>query len=482
LSLTLGGGEVTLLDLTTAFHTIANGGKYQAPQAILFSTGAAGVQDFMGLNLEPVQVISPEAAYLITDILSDNEARLPAFGQNNPLRLSQPAAAKTGTTTDFRDNWTEGFTRYLVAGVWAGNSDGRPMRNVSGVTGAAPIWHAFMEAVLADPEMTALLEAPTDAASWQFIAPDGIVSRPITCPSGISCNEDEVFDQRWLDFVGTETALADSAVVASMNTVYINRGNGNFPVGACSDTEGTTRQLLRLPVGLTRSLAQLETADTLLRTALAADSSFQDTANNAAQSEEPPVDEELARRIREEQRAALAWSSRNNSPLYFGPCAQVEEVVRQVFGNSVQSVSISRFIEQTANVGDESEFQRAQNVSAQAAPVDVAKPSTSYGSAGVAHDTSCGGDFVLGSVYNAHGQLIQAVAVIYKDAFGNSNYAAAVNGAYRFPVASPGTPHNIYISLVDAAGNPVSPTVTVPHRQGGPSDLGCHYVIWQGAD
>jgi hypothetical protein len=74
------------------------------------------------------------------------------------------------------------------------------------------------------------------------------------------------------------------------------------------------------------------------------------------------------------------------------------------------------------------------------------------------------------------------VAVVYSDDFGNRNYAAAVNGAYRFSVTSPETQHNIYLSLVDAAGNPVSGTVTVPHHQGGPSDLGCHYVIWQGVD
>jgi hypothetical protein len=112
----------------------------------------------------------------------------------------------------------------------------------------------------------------------------------------------------------------------------------------------------------------------------------------------------------------------------------------------------------------------------------AAKPSTSYGSAGVAHDSSCGGDFVLGSVYNAQGQLIPSVAVIYRDDLGNENYAAAVNGAYRFSISSPSTARNIYISLQDAAGNAVSGTITVPHRQGGASDLGCHYVIWQGVN
>jgi membrane peptidoglycan carboxypeptidase len=84
-------------------------------------------------------------AYLITDILSDNLARASTFGEASPLNLSHPAAAKTGTTTDWRDNWTMGYTPDLAVGVWAGNADNEPMRHVTGVMGAAPIWHDVME-------------------------------------------------------------------------------------------------------------------------------------------------------------------------------------------------------------------------------------------------------------------------------------------------------------------------------------------------
>ncbi len=482
LSLTLGGGEVTLLDLTTAFHTIANAGRYQPPQSVLYSTGAPGGSDFTGVNPTSVPVISPESAYLVTDIMSDNRARTPAFGENNVLRLSKPAAAKTGTTTDYRDNWTEGFTRYLVAGVWAGNSDGHPMRNVSGVTGAAPIWNAFMEAVLADPAMLSMLDAPADPDAWNFVAPEGVVRQPISCPTGIVCNEQEVFDRRWLQLVGTESGLADSAVVTSVNTLYVDRGNGNVPVGACSSDDGTSLQLLRLPVGLTRGLEQVVNENTLT-TALVASPSFQNTGSEAVDSEEQLLDEEVAKRIREEQRAALAWSANNGSPLYFGPCSNAETVARRVFGDSVRSVSMRSFSQQIVRIDADIEESTA-NVTRSTIPTQEnnSRSSTSYGSAPVAHDNSCGGDFVLGSVYNASGQLIQSVAVVYSDDLGNRNYAAAVNGAYRFSVTSPETQHNIYLSLVDAAGNPVSGTVTVPHHQGGPSDLGCHYVIWQGVD
>jgi len=493
LSLTLGGGEVTLLDLTTAYHTIANSGQYVKPQLILYATGGSYGHDLSEVQPKPVQAISPEAAYLVTNILSDNRARTPAFGENSVLRLSKPAAAKTGTTNDYRDNWTEGYTRYLVAGVWAGNSDGHPMRNVSGVTGAAPIWHAFMEAVLADPSMLAMLGAPSDPSAWDFIVPPGIVKQAITCPPGVTCNQEEVFDKRWLQKMGNQSATGDSEVVALMNTVYMQRGNGSVPVGACSADDGATRQLLRLPVGLTRGLEQIVSGQSKLDNVLVADPSFQDTGKGQA------VDTERARRIRDEQRGALAWSAKQGSPLYFGPCDQVETVVRQVFGNSVSGVSISSFSQQITRAEPaeiRQDTQDAQNTrdtqdtqDTQVATLAVAstqqnsaQPSSSYNPAGVAHDNSCGGDYVSGSVYNATGQLVQAVAVVYSDDLGNHNYAAAVNGAYRFPVGSPDTPHNIYISLVDAAGNPVSATVTVPHHEGGASDLGCHYVVWQGAN
>ena len=107
--------------------------------------------------------------------MSDNKARTDIFGANSPMRLSVPAAAKTGTTTDWRDNWTMGFTKYLVTGVWMGNTDAKPMQDTTGLSGAAPVWNSFMEAVLADPEFLALLDAPTDdPAAWEFVPPAGV--------------------------------------------------------------------------------------------------------------------------------------------------------------------------------------------------------------------------------------------------------------------------------------------------------------------
>ncbi len=185
LAATLGGSEVTLFDLATAYHTIANGGAFVPPTPLLRLTDVRG-NPLPLASVKPVQAISPAAAWLVTDILSDNDARTPLFGANSKLKLSQPAAAKTGTTTSYRDNWTVGFTRYLVAGVWAGNNDGRPMRNATGVTGAAPIWNAFMEAVIADPVLRRTLDAPEGDAVWAFVPPDDVARMRAALP-GPSC-------------------------------------------------------------------------------------------------------------------------------------------------------------------------------------------------------------------------------------------------------------------------------------------------------
>lgn len=162
LSLTLGGGEVTLLDLTTAYATLANEGGLVKPNPILKVTDSAGKTLYDLAEdpeaLKPSPAVSAGSAYLISDILSDNAARTPAFGGRSPLYLGVPAAVKTGTTNDYRDNWTVGYTPYLTTGVWAGNNDNHAMKNSSGVTGAAPIWNAFMKTVINDKKRLAVVK------------------------------------------------------------------------------------------------------------------------------------------------------------------------------------------------------------------------------------------------------------------------------------------------------------------------------------
>jgi 1A family penicillin-binding protein len=184
LSLTLGGGEVTLLEMTGAYAVFANGGRRVPPVSILRIEDSGGrlVEDY---EAPPgPQVISPLHAYLITDILADNQARTPAFGRDSSLKLSRPAAAKTGTTDDWRDSWTIGYTPELVTGVWVGNADNTEMVKVTGSNGAAPIWHSFMEKAL-----------DSQPAS-QFSRPDGIEEIEISADSGTLPSEASPPDRR----------------------------------------------------------------------------------------------------------------------------------------------------------------------------------------------------------------------------------------------------------------------------------------------
>ncbi|HFD40548.1 MAG TPA: PBP1A family penicillin-binding protein, partial [Anaerolineae bacterium] len=148
LAVTLGGGEVRLLEETAAYAAFANGGRVVRPVAVLRVEDEAGNLLWAQAGGAGERVLDERVAYLISDILSDNTARTPAFGEESVLKLSRPAAVKTGTTTDFRDNWTVGYTPDLVVGVWTGNADNEPMHNVSGIDGAAPIWHDFIEMAL----------------------------------------------------------------------------------------------------------------------------------------------------------------------------------------------------------------------------------------------------------------------------------------------------------------------------------------------
>ncbi len=175
LSLTLGGGDVSLMDMTTAYSVFANGGKKMPPVAILKITNFAGDIIYEYKPEEGEQVIRAEHAYLISSILSDNEARNYTFGRNSALHLSFPVAAKTGTTNDIRDNWTMGYTPDLVTGVWVGNADYTPMVNSSGLSGAAPIWSQFME--FAVPYLT-------NGAPTPFNRPSGIVDKIVCRLSG----------------------------------------------------------------------------------------------------------------------------------------------------------------------------------------------------------------------------------------------------------------------------------------------------------
>ncbi len=169
LSLVLGGGEVRAIDMAAVYATLANGGKAVTTHTVLKVSDRSGNDITKPRPTAERQAIDQRIAYMVTNILSDTDARKEIFGTQNPLQLSRPAAAKTGTTNDYRDNWAIGYTPQLATAVWVGNNDHSPMLNVDGITGAAPIWHDYMEMALAGTEVE------------PFIAPPGVVFAKV-CP------------------------------------------------------------------------------------------------------------------------------------------------------------------------------------------------------------------------------------------------------------------------------------------------------------
>ncbi|MCL4828573.1 MAG: PBP1A family penicillin-binding protein [Caldilinea sp.] len=215
LSLVLGGGEVSLLDHTYAYSVFANSGvmvgepvpanQLQSGYRTLNPVSILQVRDSDGNILKKYdqpqaeRIFSAEVAYLMQDIMSDDVARAPAFGANTMLTLpDRKVAVKTGTTNGFKDNWTMGFTPQLTVGVWVGNTDNESMRNVTGLSGAAPIWNAVMRKY-----------HENEPPRW-YEMPPRIVQRTICQPSGLlptpQCREQrtEIFD------AGTEPTISDN--------------------------------------------------------------------------------------------------------------------------------------------------------------------------------------------------------------------------------------------------------------------------------
>lgn len=146
LTLVLGGGEVTLLEMTSAYGVFAHEGIRNPPTGILrVEDGGEVLEEY---EHKEERVLDAEIARMISDILSDNEARTPLYGANSPLHFpGRDVAAKTGTTNDNRDAWVIGYTPNLVAGAWAGNNIPTPMTQISGLI-VTPMWREFMDEAL----------------------------------------------------------------------------------------------------------------------------------------------------------------------------------------------------------------------------------------------------------------------------------------------------------------------------------------------
>jgi penicillin-binding protein 1C len=186
LGLTLGNCEARLLEMTNAYASLARLGEFRPWRVLPSST------------TQVHRYSRPELVWQIADILSDNSARTLAFGMNSALRFDYPVACKTGTSTDFRDNWTVGFTPEFSVGVWVGNFDGAPMREVSGVSGAGPILHAIFDYLHANYGTT-----------W-YRPPDTIVERKIHPLTGKLLADDDPRGVRE-KFVADRLPAAESA-------------------------------------------------------------------------------------------------------------------------------------------------------------------------------------------------------------------------------------------------------------------------------
>lgn len=180
-SMALGTTDISLLHMTGAYATFANQGVRVPPTSVLEITDSQGqlVYRYNAAHPQGYRAVSPEVAFLMSSVLSDKTARYHEFSPGNPLELDRPAAAKTGTTDNFRDNWTVGYTPSLAVGVWAGNSDNTAMNNVIGITGAGFIWHDVMEYVSQYYNYPATdFARPADIQSGTVSALTGLLPRP----------------------------------------------------------------------------------------------------------------------------------------------------------------------------------------------------------------------------------------------------------------------------------------------------------------
>lgn len=222
LSVALGGGEVTLLELTNAYAVFANNGQYVPSRSILQILDHQGNVIFDAGEGLHERVLNEEYAYQITSILSDDVARSLGFGTGSILNLSFPAAVKTGTTNDYRDNWTVGYNSNLTVGVWVGNADNQPMTGSTGITGAAPVWHAVME------QSTSVYP---EIRSGQFVRPAGIEDVLICADSGTRSGN-ACDSPKWEVFARYQPPLLESE--GFIVTYYADNWSGKLVSPECA--------------------------------------------------------------------------------------------------------------------------------------------------------------------------------------------------------------------------------------------------------
>ncbi|MBX2996861.1 MAG: transglycosylase domain-containing protein [Caldilineaceae bacterium] len=541
LSLTLGGSEVTLLDLTNTYHTMANAGVAMPARPILAMADTNGRSMMENMNYgQGTQAISSAAAFLITDIMSDNNARIPMFGVNNRLTLSRPVAAKTGTTDDNRDNWTMGYTRYLITGVWVGNTQGKPMRtNATGASAAAPIWNEFMETMISDPDLRARIGAPDDPEQWGFTPPPDVELHN-ECPVGLVCRNGggEYFAKDWLQFAAYSGGpLSDSVVRAPSLSVY---RNGQL-IGYCLEDRGVVRTLVRLPArfGLPSAieLATVESDSVGDRQASIAGSLIFADHNRLNNLQEPLLvdlainSRNLSDEMQNDRRRAMSYSGQVRGQVSLGPCDEVQSwlgavtIARNELGSSEamvrippmsapEPVALAETSEPTVDPDGSLEAAETPEPIGTPEPVETPEPIETpefveteeeeqpipvvveerptpvpvgrnrYQVSNLYHGNDCPGSYIMGRIINWEGGPVAGVRVSMVDGWGNyyesmSKSGASDFGHFDFPLYS-GTPQDLKLTVLDGNGNPISPTFVIPHNQSPTSSYPCHFVTFQG--
>jgi penicillin-binding protein 1C len=519
LSLTLGGGELTLLDLTTAYHTMANTGITIPARPVLAIHDSNGVSMIDDAEFsQGRRAMSEAAAFLITDIMSDNQARVPMFGANSWLNISRPAAAKTGTTDDNRDSWTIGYTRYLLTGVWSGNTQGKPMQGATGASVAANIWNAFMERVINDPALLARIDAPAEAEAWEFTPPPDVELLE-ACPPGLTCRpgNNEYFSTDWLQLADLSGGpLSDSVVRAPSLSVYRNQQL----IGYCLEDRGVVRNLVRLPARFgPPSLVMLSQEEGLAvgekQASIAAIIAAPDSDVSQVFDEQTLIDlainaRQLSDEMLSDRRSALAYTSPMRGQVSLGPCDEVQRWLGSVFidrneiGRSdatvlvlpmdlrAQSTAAAEPLAEAQEPEEEEQLDESEDQQEEAEdPTPIAEESQPapasagrYQLANIYHDDTCPGRYVMGRVLNWEGGPVAGVRISLVDSWGNYYEAISKSGAgdfghFDFPLYSD-SPQDLRLTVLDGAGTPISPTVIVPHRRSAESEFPCHHVTFQG--
>lgn len=232
LSLALGGGQMSLLELTGAYAVLADKGVKTDHPDLLDIRDVDGNLLYESFPTPPLQILDPRVVWLLSDILADDAARSLGFGRNSTLKIDRPAAVKTGTTTNFHDNWTIGYTPDLVVGVWVGNSDYKAMKDVTGLTGAAPIWHETIRKVLEGKPKT------------DFTRPEGLVQAEVCALSGLLPTPDCGHTRTEWFIAGTEPAQPDNLY----KQVAVDALTGALADDSTPAERRQTRIVLDLPI------------------------------------------------------------------------------------------------------------------------------------------------------------------------------------------------------------------------------------------